>query len=236
MTQGRSGSSQNLDKLVLLGLVRLAIALGQARPEHEYMVKLARLKKLGRRQRTDMAEKAEKILAEATRVGSWLEKPIYAAATLGLRKAEFCGLKPTDISGGTLTLRRQRSHRLGERDGLKSGHKQRIIGLPADIATRLAGYHRPGTAYLFTLPDGRPIPYQHLDRELGRILAGLPDIGHVTIHDFRSAAISRLIAAGASDSQIIEIVGHSSAAHLKHYRDESAARTRDTLSTLGTNG
>lgn len=232
LTLGASGSTQQTDKIVLSHLVRLAVVMGVCPPHVPALLSFARLKKREAKDRQGMAEVAENLYAAAVTCGSWLAGPIWAMKTLGLRKGEICGLKPTDLRGNVLTLERQRNHTQGERSGLKGAKKRRKIGLPDALAEQLRSYHRPGTIYLFTRHDGSPLPYQHLDREIEQIIKAAPGTVRATVHDFRAASICNLIAAGASDQQIAEIVGHNSTDEIRHYRDEDVARTRATLSTV----
>lgn len=229
--EGRSASAQIGAKNILGQIVNLGISLGRARVEHSMMVKLVRTGTIRPREREDMAAKAQAMLDAARRLGHWTEGFIWAAMTLGLRRGELSALKRVDVeeASGLLTIRRQRNHTMGERDVLKSRQagSTRRIGLPREVLAQLLSYFRPGAIYLVTREDGSPPPPQHW----GRYLAPVEEEAGVrmTPHDFRSAAICRLIDLGASDHAIMELVGHSSREMIAWYRDERSARTREAL-------
>lgn len=234
LTQAKSHSTQDLDRTVLKHLVSLAIIMRVCPPAVESYLRFVRLLPKNQKFREGMVEKAENLFAAAKSVGSWMEGPIFAMMILGLRKGELCGLKPTDIDGatGTLTLARQRNHTQGERSGLKGRKESRKLGLPPQFAKELLSYHKPNTLYLFTRHDGSPLPYQHLRDELLRIVRDVPGTELCTVHDFRAAAVCRLIAAGCSNEEIAEIVGWSSLDMIRHYRDVDTKRSCSTLSTV----
>ncbi len=233
LTLGNSASIQHQDKIVFNHLSQLAIIMGLANPRIAAYSKFARLKKRKKKVRVGMAEKADNLFAAAQKCGSWMEGPIYTMKTIGLRKGELCGLKPTDIDKkGILTIQRQRNHTQGERGGLKGRKERRVIGLPSQVATALLSYHRAGSVYLFTKPDLTPIPYQHLDAEIKKIIKAVPGTEPCTIHDFRAAAVNRLIAAGVSRPRIAEVMGWSDEREIDSYIDVDYQRTCDTLSTV----
>lgn len=241
LTQASSGSTQQTDKIVLNHLIKLALARKhktklehQCPPEVAVFVSMARLTKRVKKKRVGIAEKAERLYEAAVQCGSWMEGPMFLMKLIGPRKGMVLSLRPTDIDtvNGVITFNKQRNHTQGEREGLKGAMKELRIGLPLEMAQKIASYHKPNTLYLFTRHDGTPLPYQHLDEEVKRIVAAVPGTEPCTIHDFRAAAICNLIAAGASDQQIAEIVGHNSTDEIKHYRDEETSRTRATVSTM----
>lgn len=238
LTIAGSGSTQQTDKIVLSHLTTLAIALGYADAKVAIFLRMARLTKREKKRRFGIAGKAEKLYAAAVQCGSWMAGPMYMMKTIGPRKGMVCALRPTDIDtvNGIITFNKQRNHTQGERTGLKGAIKELRIGVPVEMAVKIASFHREGTIYLFTRPDGRPLPYQHLDAEIKKICKLVPGTEPCTPHDFRAAAICNLIAAGASDQQIAEIFGHNSTEEIKHYRDESPDRTRATVSTVVPSG
>lgn len=230
---GKSGSVQNLAKSLLGQIVNLAIVHGWADHRHAVMVKMARVKPPAKRQREDIVQKASALLERVEAAGHWIEGPVWIAMTLGLRKAEVCGLKIGDIdrAKSRINLRNQRSHRAGERQRLK--HRQegdsRRIAVPPMILDRLVSYHKPGTIYLFTDESGKPIPYQHLDRPMEQFQDAE---NRITFHDLRSAAVTRLRAMGVNPETIMAIVGHRDIDQTTDYVGQDDNQTREALAGL----
>lgn len=223
-----SPASRDISRGLLKQIIKLAVA--RQRCDHHVlaMIELVRLPRVQRKARTDILELAEAMLERAR--GHWMEGPLWAAMTLGLRKGEVLGLKPGDITDTALILSRQRNHTSGERDRLKhrAEGQTRRIGLPGPIIEQLRSYHRPGALYLFTKPDGSPIDYNHV----GRFMAPFQGEKPITFHDLRSAAAVRLIESGVNDHTIMDILGHSAAEMIRRYRDDSEGRTRAAFAAL----
>jgi integrase len=222
-------ASQALGRGVLKQIVTLAIAHGWATDRELAMVRLAKIKPRKAKERRDVAQRADELLRNIEAAGHWAEGPIWAAMTLGLRKAELCGLRVTDLGeDNVLTLRHQRDHRTGDRERLKhreSGETRRIA-LPEPVAARLRNYMSAGSIYFFTDDAGRPISYNNLSRYIEPYQPAEP----LTIHDLRSAAVSRLVDLGVDDLTIMDIVGHQSREMLAIYRDKRDQRIADALS------
>lgn len=228
------GSTKTLAKTVLSQIVRLGIALGKCDANVLVFLQLVSVPSSGTKHREDMSDKAEAMLAAAEKLGHWTEGFIYAGMWLGCRKGEICGIKRTDIDevNATITIRRQRNHTEGERDHLKARRKgqNRVVGLPPEILARFLSYFRDDAIYLVTYPDGSPPPTNHFDRYLKPVEEAAGVV--MTPHDFRSAAICRLIDAGVDDHVIMDLVGHGCQAMIRRYRDSRSSRTRDALSRI----
>jgi integrase len=225
------GSTQQSAKTVLLGIIKLAITECKAKTEHLTMVQMIKIERPQRKFREDVVARADAMLEAATKLGHWTESFIFIAGHLGLRKGELCALKVTDLDRAkqTLTIGRQRNHTQGERDRLK-GRKRganRVIGLPHEIMDKILGYIEPGSIYVITNDKGLPPATNHFERHLEEVenLAGVK----MTPHDFRSAAICRMIDSGFTDHEIEEIVGHGDREMILWYRDQSASRSRTAL-------
>lgn len=236
LREGLEPSSIDLGRGLFMQIVKLAIALGKATPDVLTMIQIAYRPKVTKRKRVDITDKAETLLTRAK--GDWMEGPIWMAVRVGLRKGEICGLKISDIKDDHIVIRSQRNHVSGDRNRLK--HRQegeeRIIGLPAPMIAKLRSFCQPGTMYVFTRPNGKPISYQHFVREMDRCWLGRPvkskekrPEGAPTAHDCRSASIVSLIEAGVNDHTIKDIHGQSADEIIRIYRDESMKRTREAM-------
>jgi integrase len=243
LTQGLSGATQELDKAVLNHIIKSAIIVGKCEERVRFYLEIAVLMPRARKKRVGMVSKMDKIFELCKLAGSWMEGPVFAMMYLGPRKAEICGLKRTDIdtNSGLIRIHTQRNHTTGEREGLKNHDDERLIGLPVHFAKQLVAYHRPNTIYLFTRPDNSTIPYQHLDREIKRVIRDFhPDpegeeataLKAMTIHDYRAAAVNRLRADSKSKEQISEIMGWRDPNTINKYWDVDTSRTRDTMSSV----
>lgn len=243
LTKGTSGATQELDKAVFNHVVKAAILVGKCEERVRFYIEVAKLTPRTRKKRIGMVSKMDKIFELCQKAGSWMEGPVFAMMYLGPRKAEICGLKRTDIdtNTGLIRIHTQRNHTAGEREGLKNHDDERVIGLPIHFAKQLVAYHRPNTIYLFTRPDNSTIPYQHLDREIKRVVRNFhPDpegeeataLKAMTIHDFRASAVNRLRAAGKSKEQISEILGWRDSNTINKYWDIDTSRTCDTMASV----
>lgn len=228
-----SPSSKGLAKTVLIGILKRAAMSGRCSFELVSAASCLYIPSSKPKYREDIAEAAAKVLEAAKELNHWIEGYIWVAMTVGLRKGELCGIKRGDIDPqkGTLTLNRQR-RRTGEKDRLKGrgDGEVRKIGLDRETLETMLGYFRPGAIYLVTDENGKPPAPNHLDRAFAPVCerAGV----HVTPHDLRAAAICRLIAAEATDKEIMEIVGHLNRDMVDWYAGVSTSRSRKGLSRL----
>src|SRR5262249_901027 len=130
--------------------------------------------------------------------------------TLGLRWKDF------DRDASTLTVARQWG-RDGSYGPPKTRAGARRIPLPSDlrdelIAFRLSSEYSQDEHPICASKAGTPLTHRNLTRrgfEPARDLAGLPS--HVTFHDLRHAAASRLIAAGLDPVTVSKVLGHEDA-------------------------
>jgi len=223
-----AAASQAMARGLFKQIVTLAIAHGRATERELAMVALAKIKPRKPKEKRDVVERADELLRKLEKAGHWLEGPVWAAMTLGLRKGELCGLRVTDLGDdNVLTLRHQRDNRSGDRDRLK--HREvgetRRIALPAPIADRLRTYMSKGSIYFFTDQLGRPISYQHF----ARWIEPYQPTERLTVHDLRAAAVSRLVDLGVDDHTVMDIVGHQSREMLAIYRDKRDKRISEAL-------
>jgi integrase len=143
---------------------------------------------------------------------------IRYAARLGLRKGEALGLRWEDFDrdAGKLHVRRQwlAAAAYGP---TKTEAGVRSIALPPDlredlIAFRLASPFSGDGDPIFASSTGTPLGHRNVSRrgfEAARDLAGLP--GHLTFHDLRHAAASRLIARALDPQSVADVLGHADA-------------------------
>ena len=171
--------------------------------------------------------------------GDRYEAAFYLMAYLGLRVGEVRGLKWSDIQPQSRTITIQRSVQRVPKDySVESGRfkkisshlaelppktsrSRRTLSLPIQVIAALrrrheiqtreklaAGDHWQDTGFIFTTQFGTPIDYQPLRERLNAAIKalGLPKF---TIHSFRHATATYLLASGAQLSQVQQLLGHS---------------------------
>jgi integrase len=134
---------------------------------------------------------------------------------LTFRLGEVIGLRWEDFDrdDGCIHVRRQWLD-TSEYGPTKTPAGVRRIPLPADmrddlIALRLRSRFSRDEDPIFASNAGTPLQHRNVsDRGFNRArdLAGLPD--HVTFHDLRHCAISRMIAAGLDPVTVAKVAGH----------------------------
>ena len=139
-------------------------------------------------------------------------------ACVGLRKGEVLGLTWADFDkdDGYLHVRRQWTA-VGAYGPTKTTAGERSIALPVDlrdelIALRLRSGYSQDEQPIFASHTGSPLGHRNVTRrgfEPARDDAKLP--GHLTFHDLRHAAASRLIGAGLDPVTVASVLGHEDA-------------------------
>ena len=159
-----------------------------------------------------------------------MEGPVWAAACLGLRRGEVCGLKVTDVDmeAGILSLKATRD-KWGEYPikGATEG-EERAIALPEVLLQKLLGYSEDGQLYVF-LDRGRPIHPDRITKSMAE-LCRAAEVPAMTFHDLRAAAASNLRALGVDPWTIMTILGHSSLDMTTIYQD---VRSKDQQAAIG---
>lgn len=143
---------------------------------------------------------------------------IRISAKLGLRIGEALGLiwRDFDTKTGVLTVNRQWT-KYGEYGPTKTPAAARTIALPAAvrdelIALRLRSQFSQDEHPVFASRKGTPLSHRNVTQrgfEPARDLAELPD--HLTFHDLRHAAASRMIYKGLDPVTVANVMGHEDA-------------------------
>jgi integrase len=160
---------------------------------------------------------------------------LRTAIVAGLRLGELLGLKWADIDldHGYLHVRRQLS-RMGELAPPKTSSAVRQIALDPGFVKFLTGHKLRSTFsqpddFVFASKTRGPLSHRNVQRrafEPARDLAQIPK--HVTFHDLRHAAASRLIDAGLSPVTVASVLGHrDSTVTLKVYAHRFDRQKRD---------
>lgn len=184
----------------------------------------------------------------------WLAALWLILLTTGLRRGEVLGLawSDVDLDSGTMRVRRT-VQKLGDVFVFgepKSARSRRTLPLPEVCVTALhahVGITReradgPQTRVpvqpadlIFVTRSGRPVDPRSVNRAFGRLLAraGLP---HARVHDLRHTCATLLLADGASDRDVMELLGHSSIGitmnTYAHVLDESKRRMASRMDGL----
>jgi integrase len=142
-------------------------------------------------------------------------------AHTGLRISELSGLQWSDVVFGDRPRVRLRQDCRGEVRELKSDHSRREVPLSAGMARRLwaIGADQPGTARVFTSPEGERLNDGNLRRRVlipATEAAGLGRYDEegqwhpwVTFHTFRHTCASMLFEAGRDVKQVAAWLGHA---------------------------
>lgn len=142
---------------------------------------------------------------------------IRISAKLGLRLGEALGLQWHDFDKtGSLSIKRQWT-RYGEYGPPKTPAAVRTIALPPAvrdelIALRLESRYSNEEDPIFASRRGTPLSHRNVAErgfETARDLVGIPD--HLTFHDLRHAAASRLIYRGLDPVTVANVCGHEDA-------------------------
>jgi integrase len=164
-------------------------------------------------------EAVQALLVASTRVAAKPESRrdytplLRLTATLGLRLGEVLGLRweDLDVQESVLHVRRQWT-RFGEYAEPKTRAGVRRLAIPSDLRAvlidlKIATNDTEGP--IFASRAGTPLMHRNVTRrgfEAARDEAGLPK--HVTFHDLRHAAASRLIRAGLDPVTVAGVLGH----------------------------
>lgn len=166
---------------------------------------------------------------------------IRISAKLGLRLGEALGLQWRDFDKtGSLSIKRQWT-KYREYGPPKTPAAVRTIALPSAvrdelIALRLESRYSGDDDPIFVSREATPLSHRNVAQrgyEAARDLAGIPD--HLTFHDLRHAAASRLIYRGLDPVTVANVCGHEDASTtLKVYaklfnRRETDDRVRAAL-------
>jgi integrase len=185
-------------------------------------------------------------------------RDVYHVAVLtGLRRAELCGLRWTevDLDKGELRVFRtlQRITGMGLVEGEPKSERSRrtfaLSQLAGDVLRQVRvkqmerqlalGESWQGDGHVFTGANGRPIDGDRLTRDFGRIVqrSGLKKL---TLHGLRHTFVALLIAGGVHPRTIADMVGHSSSSftldvygHLMRGVQEEAASAIDRQMARG---
>jgi integrase len=173
-------------------------------------------------------EQVEALLAASAKLAAENERRIdytpflRVVATLGLRKGEALGLRWGDFDkgegsdDGVLSVERQWLVS-GEYGPVKTESAVRRLVLPADlreelIALRLRSDFSLDEQPVFSSLTGTPLGHRNVLRrgwEPARDAAQLPS--HLTLHDLRHAAASKLINGGLDPVTVAAFLGHKDA-------------------------
>ncbi|SFO52479.1 Phage integrase family protein [Pseudonocardia ammonioxydans] len=170
------------------------------------------------------------------------------------RRGEVLGLtwSDVDLDAGTLRVRRT----VQKLDGAfvfgepKSARSRRILPLPVvcvDALSRQPEINRgrakgkaqrvPGqpTDLVFVSASGQPVDPRSVNRAFDRLLVRA-EVPHSRVHDLRHTCATLLLAEGASDREVMELLGHSSIGitmnTYAHVLDESKRRMATRMDGL----
>jgi integrase len=178
--------------------------------------------------------------------------PVMLLSLMGMRPAEVCGLRwsDVDLDAGTLTIANTRTLVVGEvvEKGAKSAAGRRALPLPAPVVAALRTFRRLqaterlaiGPDYLdsgYVLVDeaGQPWRTDALRRAAYRLMNGV-GTRQVRLYDARHACLTYLAGAGVPDVVVSAWAGHADLSFTKrtyvHPNAEHLREASDALARL----
>lgn len=181
----------------------------------------------------------------------WFYPAVAFAVYTGARRGEVMGLKWSDLTESSATLRRSlaRTHSRGLFFKEPKNGKSRTITLPKPLLAILSDHRKAqdqerdflGKGYkdeglVFTRPDGSMVNPRSFGTRVIE-LAERAGVQAITLHDLRDTHASLLAKKGVPLEVVSKRLGHSNIGvtaerylHVYTDRDEAAARVLDTLS------
>lgn len=158
--------------------------------------------------------------------GTDVELPCLLAMWLSLRMSEVLGIRYSDISGNTLTIRQTVVHVRGERiekTQTKTFNSTRQLQIPAYIMKLIAEEKsKSDSEYLITM-SGNTI-YKHFVKLLAR-----ENLPHMTFHDLRHMNASVMLMLGVPDKYAMERGGWASNYTLKNVYQHTFSEKRKEI-------
>jgi len=178
----------------------------------------------------------EQMHAFAKAAGDY-EAMVRVFTDTGLRLGEVLPLRPEDIDGETLRVRRT-AHEGVVLEGTKTDHGEidagRTVPVPATLAWMLEAQiqlNAPDSDLLFTTPTGRMWRERNFYRDVWRPAQQASGLD-VRPHECRHSYVTHLRAAGVNDADLAEIAGHrveTMLARYTHATGESFDRVRKKI-------
>lgn len=237
---GMDGSAKTIRNAfgVMSGILELARLTGKY-PKNDH--KLVVLPETERRWAVEGLEPAnvERILAVAK--GTVYEGPIWAAAFLGLRRNEICGLKKGHVrfvgSHALVSIQDNRqAHEETNKLKSKARGEARVIAVPNEMAEKLLSFGAGNDGlYVFHGERGGPIYPNKITKAMERFCQ-TPGVTPICFKDLRAACRSNLSAAGVPDVVIMQILGHSVFKTSLLYQDNRESRHLEAFARLTSKG
>lgn len=256
---GRTGTGLGV-RSVSLTLGRLRAVLNEAVRRKMIVRNVAAFTKIPRAARkAENATRAARLPWSEEEVKAFLvgirEDRLFAPmmlSLLGMRPAEVCGLRwsDVDLEAGTLTVANTRTLVAGEmlEKGPKSEKGKRVLPLPAPVTVALKAFRRrqaeerlamgPGyadTGYVLVDEIGEPWRTDWLRRAAYRLMVQT-GIRKVRLYDARHACLTYLATSGVPDVVVSAWAGHADLSFTKrtyiHPKAEHLREASDALATL----
>lgn len=173
--------------------------------------------------------------------GTSMEGPIWAAATLGIRRNELGGLKVPHITFKQdlciITLQDNRQSKGRENPKLKNkptGEK-RVLSVPRSMGEKLLSFAKPNSLYVFTIHDGTPISLNSVTKAVPMLCDELK-ITRIPLKNLRHSCASRLRASGVPETMIKDILGHTTVAMTGEYLQTQESEMADAFARASVDG
>lgn len=140
---------------------------------------------------------------------------IYLGAVLGLRKGEILGLKPTDLKGGALRIRRSWGL-VGKRTfgykPTKTEGSNRDVPVPDWLAKKWEEHAAKFALgeVMFPGRDGKPLGLSPFNDKWNRVRKGAGVNPKLHFHDLRGYAATEFVKKGATEREVMALLGHTS--------------------------
>lgn len=177
---------------------------------------------------------------------SYLYLPITICALTGVRIAELCGLKWSDIdfNKGYLSIQRQvirdeSTKQLLVQNTLKTDGSKRVISLPKVLLNELQEIKPLNDFFIVTNRQGEICNPRNLSMEFKRIVGKYPNLPQITIHGLRHTHATLLILNGENIKVVSNRLGHKDITTTlntyTHIMDEMKDNTAQLLDDLFNN-
>jgi len=157
-------------------------------------------------------------------------KPVVVTAYLtGMRRGEIIGLQwdRVDLFSGLVDL---------TADDTKTSDPRHIFFNPLkelrEVFVQAARNRRPDGGFVFTKPDGTPIPKWYMDR-LFKKACQKAGVGPYRFHDFRHTFNTNMLKAGENQTIIMKLTGHKTNTMFLRYSHLDKEQGEAAMEKLG---
>ena len=161
---------------------------------------------------------------------SYLQPVSVTAYLTGMRRGEIIGLRwnRVDLFGGYIDL---------TKDDTKTDDPRRIyfhsVKALKDVFVEAARKRKPEQEFVFTNPDGNPVPKWYMERVFKKACLDA-GVGPYRFHDLRHTFNTNMLKAGVKTAVIMKLTGHKTDAMFSRYTHLDEELGTDAMKKLVT--